>query len=589
MITSKELKEKYIDFFKSKEHREIPNSSLIPEHDPSVLFTTAGMHPLVPFLLGQKHPSGKRLVDLQRCIRTGDIDEVGNDMHLSFFEMLGNWSLGDYWKKEAVTWSYEFLTKILKIDPKKLHVTCFAGDKDAPRDDETSQIWLTLGIPKERIYFLPKEDNWWDSPGETGPCGPDSEMFIDTGKKACGKNCRPGCHCGKYFEIWNDVFMQYNKKQGGKFEPLEQKNVDTGMGVERTVAMLQGKKSVYEIEAFVPIMEKIKEISKIRGEPDENQTRSMRIIADHLRAATFILGDERAVVPSNVDQGYILRRFIRRAIRHAKLLGISNDFTGEIAKVVISINHKDYPLLKKKQEFILSELKKEEEKFRRTLEKGINQFNRFAQQKAISGSDAFLLFQSYGFPIEMTKELCGEKKIKVDEKGFHDEFKRHQQLSRVGAEKKFKGGLSDASHETTKLHTAAHLLLYAMRKILNPNIMQRGSNITPERIRFDFNFDRKLTGKEVEEIEKIVNKKIRENIKVIRKEMPLSDAKKIAKSEFEYRTDIVSVYSIDDCVEICLGPHVNNTSELAEGGKKLKIIGQEAVGAGARRVKAVLG
>jgi alanyl-tRNA synthetase len=586
-ITSEELKKKYIEFFKGKNHKEIPNSSLIPEYDPSVLFTPAGMHPLVPFLLGQKHPSGKRLVDVQRCLRTGDIDEVGNDMHLSFFEMLGNWSLGDYWKKEAIMWSYEFLTKGLKIDSKKLHVTCFAGDKDAPRDDETAQVWLTLGISKDKIYFLPKEDNWWGPAGETGPCGPDSEMFIDTSKKACGKNCRPGCHCGKYFEIWNNVFMQYNKKLGGKFEPLAQKNVDTGMGVERTTAMLQGKKSVYEIETFAPIMEKVQEMSKIK-KPNEEQTRSIRIITDHLRAAAFILGDEHAVVPSNVDQGYILRRFIRRAIRHGKLLGINNDFTGEIAKVAISINHKDYPLLKKKQDFILSELKKEEEKFRRTLEKGINQFNKFAQQKAISGSDAFLLFQSYGFPIEMTRELCEEKGIKVDEKGFHDEFKKHQALSRVGAEKKFKGGLSDASHETTKLHTAAHLLLYALRKTLNPGIMQRGSNITPERIRFDFNFDRKLSDEEVKRVEDIVNKKIRENIKVIRKEMPLAEAKKIAKSEFEYKTDIVSVYIIDDCVEICLGPHVQNTSELAEGGKKLKIIEQESVGTGARRVKAVL-
>ncbi len=582
-IKSEELKKRYIEFFEKKGHKEIANASLIPEHDPSVLFTTAGMHPLVPFLIGQQHPQGKRLVNCQRCLRTGDIDEVGNETHLSFFEMLGNWSLGDYWKKEAIEWSYEFLTKILKIDPKNLHVTCFAGDKDAPKDNETASMWKNVGIPEKRIYFLPKKDNWWGPAGATGPCGPDTEMFIDTGKKSCGKECKPGCSCGKYFEIWNDVFMQYNKNPKGIYEPLKQKNVDTGMGVERTIAMLQGKKNVYEIETLAPIVDKVKSLIKIKNFSD-SQIRSLRIITDHLRAAVFILGDEHSIVPSNVDQGYILRRFIRRAIRHAKLLGINNDFTEEITKVVIQIYHKDYPLLKKKSEFILSELKKEEEKFRRTLEKGLNQFNKFAQNKVISGKEAFFLFQSYGFPIEITKELCDDNGINVDEKGYHDEFKKHQELSRVGAEKKFKGGLSDATYPTAKLHTAAHLLLYALRKVLGQQIMQRGSNITPERLRFDFNFDRKLTGNEIKEVEDMINKIIKQGIKVERKEMGVKEAKKIAKSEFEYKTDIVSVYFIGPSIEICMGPHIQNTSELG----KFKISEQESVAGGIRRIRAVL-
>ncbi len=582
-MKSSELKKKYIEFFKKKRHKEILNSSLIPEHDPSVLFTTAGMHSLVPFLLGQKHPQGKCLVNVQKCIRTQDIDEVGNPMHLSFFEMLGNWSLGDYWKKEVIEWSYEFLTKILKIDPKKLHISCFKGDKDAPKDEETAKIWQQVGIPKDRIYFFGKEDNWWGPAGKTGPCGPDTEMFVDTGKKSCSKKCKPGCPCGKYFEIWNDVFMQYNKTKKGKFESLKQKNVDTGMGVERTITILQNKKSVYEIETLAPIMQKIKELAKIE-EPDEKQLRSLRIITDHLRASTFILGDENSVVPSNVDQGYILRRFIRRAMRHGRLLKLKENFLEEIIKIIIKINHDDYPLLKKKQDFILSEIKKEEQKFRRTLEKGLNKFNKFAQNKKISGKEAFLLFQSYGFPIEMTKELAGEKKIKVDEKAFCQEYKKHQEISRKGAEKKFKGGLLDASYETKKLHTAAHLLLYALRKVLHQDIMQKGSNITSERIRFDFNFDRKLTDQEIKKIENIVNKKIKQAIPIVRKEMPVKEAKKIAKSDFIYKTDMVSVYIIDDCIEICMGPHVKNTKELG----KFKISKQESVAEGIRRIRAVL-
>ena len=588
MITSSELKKKFIEFFKAKGHKEIPNASLIPENDSTVLFTTAGMHPLVPFLLGQKHPLGKRLVGIQKCLRTQDIDEVGNPMHLSFFEMLGNWSLGDYWKEDAIKWSYEFLTKVIGIDKNKLYVTCFAGDstKGIPRDGESADIWKSLGISEDKIFFL-KEDNWWGPAGETGPCGPDTEMFIDTGKEPCSENCKPGCHCGKYFEIWNDVFMQYNKVKKRNtfiFEPLKQRNVDTGMGVERTIAMLQGKKTVYEIETLKPIVDKIRELANIK-EPNEKQIRSMRIITDHIRAAVFILGDENPVVPSNVEQGYILRRFIRRAVRHGRLLGLEN-FTQEIAKIVIHINMNDYPLLREKQDFILNELKKEKEKFEKTLEKGLSKFSKMAKQVKgmISGEDAFLLFQSYGFPIEMTKELAKEKGIDVDEFGFHKKYEEHKKLSHKGAEKKFKGGLSDMSYETTKLHTATHLLLYALRQVLNSDIMQKGSNITPERIRFDFNFDRKLTDEEIKKVENIVNDIIKQGIEVKRKEMPLVEAKKIAKSEFNYKTDIVSVYFIGPSVEICMGPHVKNTSELGH----FKITKQESVASGIRRIRAVL-
>jgi alanyl-tRNA synthetase len=583
-MKSSDLKKKYIGFFKTKNHKEIENASLIPERDPSVLFTTAGMHPLVPFLLGQKHPQGKRLVNCQRCIRTQDIDEIGNPIHLSFFEMLGNWSLGNYWKKQTIDWSYEFLTKILKIPEEKLNITCFAGDKDSPRDEEIAKIWQDVGIPRERIYFLGKEDNWWGPAGEIGPCGPDTEMFVDTGKEKCSKTCMPGCPCGKYFEIWNDVFMQYNKTSKG-LELLEQKNVDTGMGVERTIAMLNRKKSVYEIETIKPIMDKVKELAKIKDKNlGELKLKSLRIITDHIRASVFILGDEHGIVPSNLDQGYILRRFIRRAIRHGKLLGINEDFTIKIAKIVININKKDYPCLKRKEKFILEEINKEEEKFRKSLEKGLNKFKKMSFDKEISGKEAFFLYQSYGFPIEITRELAQEQGVRIDENKFYEEFEKHQKLSRKGAEKKFKGGLSDASDKTTKLHTTTHLLLYALRKVFNKNIMQKGSNITPERIRFDFNFDRKLTDREIKQIEQIVNKKIKKAIKVERKEMSVVEAKKIAKSDFQYKSPIVSVYIIDDCIEICMGPHVKNTSELG----KFKITKQEAVAGGVRRIRAVL-
>lgn len=585
-MKANELRKKYLDFFKSKKHAIIESASLIPEHDPTVLFTTAGMHPLVPFLMGQRHPLGKRLADVQKCIRTGDIDEVGDASHLTFFEMLGNWSLGDYFKKEAIEWSFEFLTNVLGFDSEKLSVTCFAGDKDAPKDEESAKVWKSLGIPEKRIYFLPKSDNWWGPAGKTGPCGPDTEMFIDTGKDKCSPECRPGCGCGKYFEIWNDVFMEFNKKEDGSYEKLKQQNVDTGMGIERTIAMLQGKSNVYEIELFVPLINEVKKLAKANNFTHEQQ-RGVRIICDHIRAASFILGDERGVAPSNVDQGYILRRFIRRAIRHGKLLGIEGDLCRPLAKLVIEMYKNSYPELSKNKKFIMDELLKEEDKFRKTLEKGLKEFEKISD-KDISGKDAFLLFQSYGFPFEMVRELANEKGIKVDEDGFNKEFKKHQELSRVGAEKRFKGGLSEASEITSKLHTATHLLGKALRKVLkNSDIKQKGSNITPERLRYDFNFDRKLTAEELKKVEDEVNKVIEKGLEIKREEMELDKAiQSGAEAEFGAKyPPKVSVYSVGDySKEICMGPHVENTSELGH----FKIIKEESVAAGIRRIKAVL-
>jgi alanyl-tRNA synthetase len=589
MIDSKKLINIYLEFFKQKNHKIIPNVPLVPQEDPTVLFTTAGMHPLIPFLLGQPHSLGKRLTNVQKCLRTDDIDEVGDDFHLTFFEMLGNWSLGDYFKKEAIEWSLEFLTdkKWLGLDKKRIYVTVFVGDKDVPRDEETAKIWKNVGIPKERIFYLSKKDNWWGPVGEAGPCGPDTEMYYDTGKKPCGKDCKPGCpnNCGKYFEIWNDVFMQYNKTPEGKYELLKQKNVDTGMGVERTVAVLQNKKSVYEIETFKPIVDKIKETSNIK-KPNEKQEKSIRIIADHIRASTFILAEN--IVPSNKDRGYILRRLIRHSIRHGKLLGIEKKFLAGLASIVINIYKRDYPHLEKNKNFILEEITSEESKFLETISQGTKKFDEIVKQKhRIDGKDAFLLFQSFGFPIEITKEIAEEIGVIVDEKGFEEEFKKHQEISRVGAEKKFKGGLVDASEQAIKLHTATHLLNEALRRILGKEIVQKGSNITPERLRFDFNFDRKLTGEELRMIEDLVNEKIKESLPVKREEMTLAEAKAMgAQGLFEHKYgERVSVYIIGDfSVEICGGPHANNTKEIG----KFEIIKEEAVAAGIRRIKAKL-
>ena len=590
VLDSCELKRLFIRYFEEKGHKVVPNASLLPEGDPTVLFTTAGMHPLVPFLLGQPHPLGKRLVNVQRCIRTDDIDKVGDNLHLTFFEMLGNWSLGDYFKEDAIEWSLEFLTdnKWLGLDMERIYVTVFAGDEDAPRDEETARIWQNLGIPEERIFHFPKKDNWWGPAGTTGPCGPDTEMFYDTEKEPCSKDCRPGCLCGKYFEIWNNVFMEYTKTAGGKYERLEQRNVDTGMGVERTVAALQGKESVYEIGTCRPIVDRITEIAEI-GTKDEKRETSMRIITDHIRAATFILGDENSVVPSNVGQGYVLRRLIRRAIRHGREIGIESEFLSELAKIVMNLHKKDYPKLNEKRDFVLNELKKEELKFRRTLTKGLDKFQKLTMGKRkLSGKDSFLLFQSFGFPLEMTKELGEERGIYVDQDAFEEEFERHQEISRAGAAKKFRGGLSDASEQTMKLHTTTHLLNEALRRVLKrQDIVQKGSNITPERLRFDFNFDRELTEEEIRRVEELVNVQIEKSLPVKRKKMTVEKARIAgAQAVFEHKyRGRVFVYFIGDfSVEICGGPHVKNTQDLGT----FKIVKEESIAAGVRRIRAIL-
>ena len=564
----KELIKNYLDFFKSKGHKEIPNASLVPENDPTVLFTTAGMHPLVPFLLGQKHPLGKRLVSIQKCIRTGDIEEVGDTTHHTFFEMLGNWSLGDYFKREAIEYSLEFLTKILKIPKGKLSVTCFKGDKNSPKDEESAKIWKFLGIKK--IKFLGKEDNWWGPAGKTGPCGPDTEIFVNN------------------VEIWNNVFMEYNKDSKGNYNPLKQKNVDTGMGVERTLAILNNLEDNYLTECFKPMIKKIEELSK---KPYKGNEKSMRIIADHIKAAVFIIAD--GIIPSNTEQGYVLRRLIRRSIRYGKTIGLET-FTDKVAEPAFKI-YEDYSELKQNNNKIIEELKKEEERFNRTLEKGLNKFKRLATKKQnLSGKESFLLYQSFGFPIEMIEEECKQRKIKFSKKDFYNELKKHQELSRTAATGKFKSGLADSSRETTKLHTATHLLNEVLRIVLGKEVKQKGSNITPERLRFDFAFDRKLTPEEIKKIEDLVNEKIKDSIKVIKEELPLEKAfASGAQGEFGAKyPDIVSIYTILNkkeknswfSKEICTGPHVKNTKEIG----KFKIIKEESSSSGIRRIKAIV-
>jgi alanyl-tRNA synthetase len=574
----KQLIQEYIEFFKSKDHREIKNSSLIPENDPTVLFTTAGMHPLVPFLLGQEHPQGKRLVNVQRCIRTGDIEEVGDTTHHTFFEMLGNWSLGDYFKKQAIEYSFEFLTKILNIPKEKLAVSVFAGDKDAPKDKESAEIWESLGIKKQRIAFLGKKDNWWGPAGNTGVCGPDTEIFYwkDNSKKP-PKEFNPKEK--NWVEIWNDVLMQYTKDKKGNYKEAKQKNIDTGMGVERTLTILNNLEDNYRAEMWKPIIEIIEVLSK---KPYEKNKKEMRIIADHIKAATFIIND--GIQPSNSEQGYVLRRLIRRAIIYAKKLELKN-FTSELVNSIKKI----YPEYNLKEKIIKETLKKEEEKFNRTLIRGMNLFNRISEKnKELDGKTTFLLFQSYGFPIEMTREIAKERNIKIDEKGYKRELKKHQELSRTATKGKFKSGLQDNSEKTTRLHTAAHLLLAALKKILNKqDIIQRGSNINPERLRLDFSFDRKLTEQEKSDVEKLVNEKIQQAIPIKKEEMSLEQAKLSGATgifEDKYK-DKVSVYTIGDfSKEICTGPHVKNTRDIG----KFKIKKEESSSSGVRRIKAII-
>lgn len=604
-ITRKELLDKWFDFFTKKNHAKIKSASVVPENDPSVLFTTAGMHPLVPYLLGQPHPKGNRLCDVQKCIRTGDIDEVGDSSHLTFFEMLGNWSLGDYFKEEMVKWSYEFLTspEYLGISKDKLAVTAFAGNDLAPRDELTAKLWEEAGIKKENIFFFP--DNWWILGSGVGPCGPDTEMFIDNGQPKCSPECNPSCDCGKYLEIWNDVFMEYKVNQDKSVVKLTQKNVDTGLGLERVMCKLNNVKSVFDTDAFQPAIQLCEQLSGISYR-DEKYSASFRIIADHLRTATIILGDERGVVPSNVGQGYVLRRLIRRAIRHMKNLGIGAGHLGEIAKFYVKYFNQDYsyPELKENEQKIIDELNKEEEKFLKTLELGNKEFDKvvngierknqfmsaqpnFVPDTQINGKSAFRLYDTFGFPIELTIEMAKERGLTVDENGFYEAYKQHQELARSTSAGVFKGGLADDSIWTTRLHTACHLLLAGLRKKFGTQIEQKGSNITSERLRFDFNFDRKLDENEVKEIEDFVNDAISRAIPIEKCEMTFAESKLkgaygIHKSE---DNDVVSIFKIGDVdFQICGGPHANNTSELVN----FKIVKQEAVSAGVRRIKAII-
>lgn len=668
-MTANGLRQLFVEFFVSKGHAVIPSASIIPENDPTVLFTTAGMHPLVPYLMGQPHPAGNRLVNVQKCIRTGDIDDVGDSSHLTFFEMLGNWSLGDYFKKEMIPWSWEFLTspKWLGIDPDRLAFSVFAGDETAPRDEESRDLWRACGVQEERIFFLPRENNWWGPAGLTGPCGPDTEMFIITDKAPCGPDCSPACSCGRYLEIWNDVFMQYNKQADGSYIPLAQKNVDTGMGLERTIGVLTGKKSVYETDLFTGIIGRIEDLSgkKYEGADDET-ARAFRIVADHMRTSTFILGDHRGVSPSNVDQGYVLRRLIRRAVRFGRHLELPDGFTAEVAKTIIAQYRDAYPELEENSAFVLEQLLLEEQRFQRSLSQGLKEFekaisridqlsalfggmqselkavlpadfekklyeaqeiannvsstlkprpellgmieelkkfvaavdtvadfarraNDFAKTlNTIDGRDAFKLYDTYGFPLEITQELARERGLLVDENDFAERFRQHQIKSQAGAEQRFKGGLADHDEETTKLHTATHLLHTALRRVLGEDVHQKGSNITAERLRFDFTFGRKMTPEEIAEVQRLVNEAIDKKMPVTMEEMTVDEAKKngaIGLFESKYG-ERVNVYTMGDfSKEICGGPHVKNTGEL--GG--FKILKEESSSAGVRRIKAVVG
>lgn len=580
-----EIRNSFIEYFKNHNHRVISGASLVPENDPSVLFTTAGMHPLVPYLLGEPHPSGRRLVNYQKCIRTDDIDEVGDDTHVTFFEMLGNWSLGDYFKEEAIKMSYDFLVNYLKLDPQRLSVSVFAGDEDAPRDIEAAEVWVSLGIKEENIYYYGKKHNWWGPAGLTGPCGPDTEIFYDSLKEKCSENCGPSCDCGKYWEIWNNVFMQYNKNSDGTFSSLEQKNVDTGLGLERITAIMENKSSIYETELFSGIMDRIKSLS-----PKADDF-SSRIIADHIRSSCFMIID--GVVPSNVDQGYILRRLIRRAIRYMRKININPEHISSISdSVVYSLKHM-YKELEDNSEVIVRILEEEKNKFMITLERGEAKFLRAledcrkAGDSILDGRIVFNLYDTFGFPPEITAELARENGILIDLEGFQEFFKKHQQLSRQGASQKFKGGLADNTEETTALHTATHLLHKALQLVLGDHAKQKGSNINKERLRFDFVNDQKLTRLELEKVEEIVNEAIRLSMPVSFQEMSYEEAKEVgAEGLFAQKYgDIVKVYSIGDfSKEICGGPHVDNTSRLGT----FKIVKEESVASGVRRIKAVL-
>lgn len=607
------VRERFLSFFQKRGHTIIPSASLLPENDPTVLFTTAGMHPLVPYLLGETHPGGVRLADSQKCLRTDDIEEVGDNRHLTFFEMLGNWSLGDYFKVESITWSFELLTSEegFGLDPRKIFVTVFEGDTDAPRDEESIALWkerfaergitAEVGIAEQdeptsgengsRIYAYPKKKNWWGPAGQTGPCGPDTEIFYDTGAAhdpAFGPVCHPNCDCGRFVEIWNNVFMQYDKREDGAFVPLAQKNVDTGMGLERMAAILQGKRTVFETDAFARCIALIEEVSGIAYYAEDMlKARPFRIIADHMRAATFVIGDPRGVVPSNVGQGYIVRRLLRRAIREAKRLGIGEGFVRRMGERIIEEYGAAYPELRTNQERIVQALEQEEQKFSKTLEKGLREFEKLLAKGAIGGAEAFLLFSSYGFPLELTEELLRERGLAADRALFQEEFRKHQELSRASAGT-FKGGLADDSVASTRLHTATHLLHQALRTVLGPHVAQKGSNITPERLRFDFSHPQKLTPEELVQVEAWVNAAITKDVPMTCDVMTVEEAKAsgaigLFEDTYAQMGGNIKVYTAGDLSkEVCGGPHVTHTGELGS----FKILKEEAVSAGVRRIKA---
>lgn len=576
-----EIRKKYLEFFEKNGHAVIPSAPLIPENDPSVLFTTAGMQPLVPYLLGEKHPEGKRLTDYQKCVRTNDIEEVGDNRHLTFFEMLGNWSLGEYFKEESIAMSFEFLTKELGIPLEKLSVTVFAGDEDCPRDEAAAEAWKKAGILDGHIYYYGKDDNWWIA-GEEGPCGPDTEMFYDTGKPACSADCQPSCDCGKYVEIWNNVFMEYFKDKNG-YRKLEQKNVDTGLGLERMAMLLQGKETPFDTELFSPIMKKLEELQKV------DNIESRRIIAEHLRSSMMLIADGGR--PSNMDRGYILRRLIRRMIRHLNKLQIDLNELSTLMEINVENLKEMYPELEKNKEIIKTTMLEEKDKFMKTLANGEREFqkaiNKLQGTKTIPGDVVFRLYDTYGFPPEVTKELAEENGYEINLKEFDELFKKHQEKSRAGSEQKFKGGLAEQTEETIAYHTATHLLNAALKQIIGKDAHQRGSNITVDRMRFDFNCDHKLTDEEKKQVEDLVNQWIAEELPVTKQEMSKEEAiKSGAECMFiEKYPDIVTVYSIGTVSkELCGGPHVNNTKELG----RFKIKKEESSSSGVRRIKAVL-
>ena len=604
--TSESLREMYLNFFKDRGHKVIPSASLIPENDPTVLFTTAGMHPLVPYLLGERHPAGKRLTDVQKCVRTGDIEDVGDERHCTFFEMLGNWSLGDYFKSEMIPWSYEFLTgkDYLGISPDRLAVTVFAGDETAPRDDEAAALWEKAGIKKENIYFMPRENNWWGPAGLTGPCGTDTEMFVIR-KEKCGPNCNPDCSCGAFLEIWNDVFMRFNKTSEGTFEELSQKNVDTGMGLERALCVLNGKSSVYETDLFAAAIQKISELTGKSYDENEDTTRAFRVLLDHVRTATFMIGDEKGISPSNTDQGYILRRIIRRAVRYGRKIDLPEGSLAKIAETYVEKYKNAYPELEANKARIIEELNTEEAKFSKTLQQGLKEFEKcvggilrknafmsakdpsYVPETVIGGKQAFHLYDTYGFPMEITDEMARERGLSVDVAAYETAFKEHQEKSKAGSENKFACGLADHKVETTRLHTATHLLHAALKKVLGEEVNQKGSNITEERLRFDFNFPRAMTADEIKAVEALVNEQIRADVPVVMKELSLAEAKEEGFTglfESKYG-EVVKTYTIGDFSrEICGGPHAERTGELGS----FKIAKEQSSGSGIRRIKAVL-